>query len=475
MSKVDPRVETILSKPRAGQSLRTRLKTDLKAQKGQRNIQRLRARDRHEVIRTYYENDYLKLVEEWIDDLPDLPPPPPPPPGGDGDWPGGDDEGPSVDGNGPGGKGGNKRRPLDPTNIPNIEDEKKKLKEILDDKKNSEKSQAEKDKETEREKLKEKGFNDAEIDENDEILDQIDEPRREMQKFWRSLIGKSIEYRKVIVQNQQRGEPSPESIMDNYPDFLNAQQTGNFDSANIYEDQEFEKVEINQPERIEVSLLVDVSGSMYYDRKNYKNGRGDKTTDAGWIAKQAEALLLYSLDDFNRELKVARSNGDIDSQLEADTQVLLYDDGFTIAKDFKNGNTLQDEKADIIGAITSTWGGGGTCDDEPLGWIQNRISSSDKERMSSKKLKKIVFEITDGATADPDSSRVIVENLSEDGVLMIGFYIGYSDWERDQFNSVWNADDSDVTIKGIDIENDLSQLPAKLMEQLAGALGDITI
>lgn len=524
-SKVDPKVEKVLSEPKLGRSLRTWTKSELKTKKGRR----LKASDRYEIIRKYFENDYLKLVEEWIDTLPPAENQTPPEgqegQEGDGGQEGqgsqGQQEGQEGDGGQEGqgnqgqqkgqegdggqeqqagqggqekqgeqngqegqedeegqgsqenGQGGSQKQegdqedeegefrygPMDPRNTPKIEDIRKRLADIRKGLEEGKKTQAEKDKEAEKEKLKEKGLTDEQIEENDIILDEIDNPRRKMQKFWRSLIGKAVEHRKVLAYNQRRGELSPTSIIDNYADLVAAQQTGDFDSAGLYEDYEFEKVEVNQPERIEVTLLVDCSGSM-----RYKTG----------LAKQAVALLLYSLDDFNRELIAARGARDIDSNLQADSQVILFAYGDKVVKDFRNNKTLEDEKADIVSSVSSVFANGSTDDLAALHRVNNGITDTDRERIKAKKLKKIVFEITDGGSDTPMSTRDAVLNLGEEGVLMVGFYIG-GEYERGEFDKVWDNEDINPMVKAVHLGDNIESLPEELMEQLASALGDITI
>ena len=119
---------------------------------------------------------------------------------------------------------------------------------------------------------------------------------------------------------------------------------------------------------------------------------------------------------------------------------------------------------------------GGTDDATPLGDILSGLTSDEKEKIKQGKLKKIVFEITDG---QPDNSVLTPERLTklaEAGVVVVGFQIGdVNENERSTFRSIWDNDRKNGNKRGIFIGAEIDKLPESLMNALAGLLNDIRI
>ena len=138
------------------------------------------------------------------------------------------------------------------------------------------------------------GITNEERAESEQIKSTISKARDEMRKFWHRLIGKSIEYRQIRVHEQRRGRLNVESFIKNYPEAVESERNGNLRSLEIYDRNGLERKIVDQPETIDVSLLVDCSGSMSNDKIK--------------AAKKAVALLMYSIKDFNQELERARKD-----------------------------------------------------------------------------------------------------------------------------------------------------------------------
>ena len=311
----------------------------------------------------------------------------------------------------------------------------------------------------------ENGISEQERQENELVKNKISKPRHEMRKFWQNLIGKSIEFRTVKVKNQRRGRLNVGSYIRKYPEIMEAEQNGNLREVEIYDHLGHERVVVDQPEAIDVTLLVDCSGSM--------SGLGEE------VARETAALLMYSLKDFNTELDRTRSK--THSKLRASSQIIAFGSSFTEIKGFNRAASKAKSDTEIIKSISKIDSSlGGTDDEAPLAQIKNGISKEEKEKIRSKKLKKIIFEITDGVSQTPEHTAQRLRELSREGVIVVGFQIGdISPEGRDTFEQIWSskgsegADGQDPI--GIYIGEEIGVLPERLMKTLSGLLSNIVI
>ena len=302
------------------------------------------------------------------------------------------------------------------------------------------------------------GITQEERRENREIQAAIREPRREMRRFWENLIGRSIEYRKHTRHNQLRGHVNVRGYINRYADI----QSGNLKNLDIYEHKVEERELVDQPETIDISLVIDCSGSM---------------RDKDKITKNAAALLLYSVKDFNDALDAKRNI--TKSKLRANTEVILFGDDMEVTKKFDRTASREHATANIIKAVSGINSDmGGTSNYEPLKHVKDEISSVDKTKLQVKKLKKIIFNITDGEEYDFSGQiKKVIQELSQDGVILVSFRIGaIAEFEATAFNELWNQDDKAAkNAHGIIIGENVASLPRKLMESLKNALSDIAI
>lgn len=306
------------------------------------------------------------------------------------------------------------------------------------------------------------GITESEREEDTRIKEEISRVRREMREFWKGLIGKAVEYHSVTEHRQRRGRLDVDEFIRQYPQMIEAEQNCALKELHVYDRKGLERTIIDQPELIEVSLVVDCSGSMDGLRTH--------------MAKQTTALLLYSLKDFNTELD--RSRRRTHSELRADTQVICFGSDFAEVKPFdRTAMTNGASEANIIKCISAVNSGyGGTNDALPFSAIEEGITVNDRVRMRDRKLMKIVFEITDGETSNPDMTAGVVRRLAEDGVIMVSFRIGdISPSEERGFHHIWSGDSPRQNVKGITIGENLDILPKELMSALSNILSNIRI
>lgn len=309
---------------------------------------------------------------------------------------------------------------------------------------------------------KEHGISRAERAESERIKSETSKARKEMREFWKRLIGKSIEYRQTKIHEQRKGRLNIGSYIRKYPEAIEAERKGDLKSLEIYDKNGLERLVVDQPEMIDVTLLVDCSGSM---------GSGGKI-DA---AKKAAALLMYSIKDFNDELE--RTRRETHSKLRANTEVLVFGADFAEVKQFDKKSSYSNNDAAIIKSISKINNDRGTTDDAaPLGDILSRLTGDEKAKIQQGKLKKIIFEITDGEPDNPKLTSGRLNELAKAGVIVVGFQIGnVNNNERDTFQKIWDNDQNGGNKYGVFIGEEIDKLPGSLMDALANSLNNIVI
>ena len=295
--------------------------------------------------------------------------------------------------------------------------------------------------------------------EYDKIVNSVSAMRQEMRQFWKNLIGKSIEYQQVITNQQRKGRLNVRDFINQYPQVVASERSGNLNNNAIYDRQQLEKVAIEKPESIEISLLIDTSSSMDNPLKLR-------------IAKETAVLLMLSIKDFNAYLDQTRR--ETNSRLRANTQIITYNSSFEEVKPFEKRTNYLDNEANIIKTISKVVPCGGTDDATPLAFIRQGITAEQLTKIKQQKLKKIVFVITDGSPNNPNASAQAIIDLTNSGVLTFGFQIGnVNKGEEETFNYVWNRQQSSPL--GIVIGGDLRQLPKRLTDILTNTMKGIRL
>ena len=478
-SIVDEQVENVLSKKKLGKSIRELIDLELKPRRGIL----LDPAERYQKIRNLIEPEYLELLEDALDDQEQ----------DDNKAKNREDDNTDNSGkdaeNGEGSEENNenskdnqdnessKSNDFDPfgdnKKSVNILDHSDSDEQVIKDILNSFKEADEVARMSPREREKyqtakrvqefdqEYNISKAEREENDEIQAKIKKARQEMRKFWRQLVGRSIEYRQAIIHGQRKGKLNINSVIDKYPDLIDSQRKGDFRDLEIYDRVGLGEKIIDQPDTIDISLLIDCSGSM----------NGLKTL----VAKEAAALLMYSIKDFNDELE--RTRRETKSKLRANSEIIVFGSDFAKIKNFDRETNYDGNDAAIIKAISKIDSDhGNTNDASPLESILASLSSEERLRIKQGKLKKIVFEITDGQPDDPGKTAERISTLAREGVIMVGFQIGeVSEYEKVIFQTVWANRSGEVRKQGIFVGRDVTELPNKLINSLADLLNSIRV
>ncbi|MBA3732945.1 hypothetical protein H0W91_01045 [Patescibacteria group bacterium] len=217
---------------------------------------------------------------------------------------------------------------------------------------------------------------------------------------------------------------------------------------------------IEKPELIRVRVVGDMSGSMFQDPMKIK------------ILKQAFVLILSSLKEFNTYLSMNRQS--TKSKLEVDTEAWLFGSYVKKIKSFRSDSGKQSEQADIINVFSQMDDNmQDTFDNFVFENINESLTQSAKEKIAKEKILEIVFEITDGASSSPGSTKKEIDKLSQVGVVVKGFQIGKVSREETQvFNSVWNTGQEK---RGEVVGNDLRKLIPAISSALKKYLRNVRL
>lgn len=280
--------------------------------------------------------------------------------------------------------------------------------------------------------------------------------RDEMQKFWLKLIGDAKKEVSVKNKNQEKGKLDIDSLINYYPNFFEAEKKGNYKNLPIFSRYLLEKKSNILPEKIEISFVIDNSGSM-----------DDRKIDA---ARKALSVTLLSLEDFNNYLK---ANGErLNQKVEVLSETWFFGSDFYNIKKFKNKSSKDDDK-DIVNSIVKLDAKDGATDDAKcLKKIYEDISSKDKMDLKTGKLIKIIFEITDGASSFPGLTKDVVKDLLGENIEVYAFQIGKnSEKSKNTFDFIWNEGLKEK--RGIKIGENVETLPKNLLEVLQDNMNKI--
>lgn len=271
-------------------------------------------------------------------------------------------------------------------------------------------------------KMEAYGISSEEVDLYNYYLNKTKAQRDAMKDFWRKLIGSARKEINVEKNRQAKGKLNVNDLVNSYPEFIEAEQKGNYRNLKVFDKNFLEAKNNLLPEKIEVSFLVDNSGSM--------------DTEKIEATRKTLTATLLSISDFNHYLQIQSQK--TNQKIELLTETRFFGHDFYKVKEFEDTKDL--EKSKIISTITKIDGDAGTTDDAScLKEIYNNISPEQKIRIKNKKEYKIIFEITDGASTFPGATKDIVKNLIETDVEIFAIQIGQiSKIDTKTFNYIWN-------------------------------------
>ena len=270
--------------------------------------------------------------------------------------------------------------------------------------------------------------------------------REEMREFWKRLIGSAKKEINVERNNQPKGKLNVNDLIYSFPEFVEAEQKGNYKELKVFDKNFLESQNKLLPEKIEISFLIDNSGSMNKEKIE--------------ALRRTLTVALLSIKDFNKYLQIeaARTN----QKIEVLTETWFFGKDHYKIKNFDDKLNLENSK--IISSIVKVDASGGTTDDAAcLREIHKNIKPNQKARIKNKKEYKIIFEITDGASTFPGASREIVKKLIEDDVEVFAIQIGkISSLDTKTFNYIWK--DSFKYSHGLVLAEDIEKLTDELLK-----------
>lgn len=272
--------------------------------------------------------------------------------------------------------------------------------------------------------------------------------REQMRQFWKKLIGDARKEVSVKKDGEVKGKLDVDSFINFYPDFVEAEKKGNYKNLPIFNRYLLETQADILPERIEISFVIDNSGSMNASKIE--------------AARKALAVTLLSIDDFNRYLK---SNAEkLNQKVEVLSETWFFGSKYYNVKEFNDKNVKEKEKSDIIRSIVKLDATDGATDDAScLREISNRITSIQESELKKGKQIKIVFEITDGASSFPGSAKEAIQELLSKNVEVYAFQIGKNSETNEKiFNFVWN--EGYKQLQGVMIGEQVERLPKELLK-----------
>lgn len=274
--------------------------------------------------------------------------------------------------------------------------------------------------------------------------------REQMRQFWKKLIGDAKKEISVKKDGQIKGKLDVDSFISFYPDFVEAEKKGNYKNLPIFNRYLLETRADILPERIEISFVIDNSGSMNPSKIE--------------AARKALAVTLLSIDDFNRYLK---SNAEqLNQKVEVLSETWFFGSKYYNVKEFNDKNVSEKEKSDIIRSIVKLNATDGATDDAScLREISNKITPIQESELKKGKQIKIVFEVTDGASSFPGSSKEAVQELLSKNVEVYAFQIGKNSETNEKiFNFVWNEGYKQP--HGVMIGEQVEKLPKELLKSV---------
>lgn len=250
----------------------------------------------------------------------------------------------------------------------------------------------------------------------------------------------------VEKNRQAKGKINVNDLIYSFSDFVEAEQRGNYKNLKIFDKNFLESQNKLLPEKIEISFLIDNSGSMNKEKIE--------------ATRKTLAVSLLSIQDFNRYLQIEA--GKTNQKIEVLTESWFFGKSHYKIKDFDDKNDL--EKSKIISSIVKVDASDGTTDDGAcLREIYKNISPEQKRRIKSKKEYKIIFEITDGASTFPGATKEIVKKLVKEDVEIYAIQIGkISQIDSKTFNYIWN--DSFKYPHGIILGEEVHKLTEELLK-----------
>lgn len=299
-------------------------------------------------------------------------------------------------------------------------------------------------------------FNDQELYQR--YVNQMNRERQAMFRFWETLIGKAKKEVNKKQNKQLKGKLDVNSVINQYIDLAEAETIGNYRELALFNRNVLVPQANNLPEEIDITFLIDNSGSM--------------TSGKIEAARKALTATLLSLEDFSGLLK--KESTKLNQRIHLTSSTWFFGSHYYQVK-FKEHQRGNEKQSEIIKSIIGLNGKEGATDDAScLKEILENITPREEKELKTGKRVQLVFEITDGASSFPGKSKEMIGQLIEKEVGLFAFQIGRNTESTIKtFNYVWN--DWPDYERGILLGEDIDNLTDSLLTLVAQQIKEIWI
>jgi hypothetical protein len=284
------------------------------------------------------------------------------------------------------------------------------IKDIAEKIKEAEKSANEKYKEKQKEKFEDwakgKGFSKEEIKRIEEIQERTLKIIDDLEELWRNFIQKSVEIERGKVAGFKKGVSiSPQELIKELPILLTQPSEAKIFTRYLPEI----KSESIKPKKINLELIVDLSGSMDEEKRE--------------AVQDVAYALNKSLINFYRTGNLSVVDQGIEFPVSINYRILGFGDSVKELTETTDEERIERTKKDrsnkdldeeLLRAILKIEeiNLGGTQDALALNEVKESITQEIKEKLKEGEEVLVILEITDGETFTPQESKALVEEFN---------------------------------------------------------------
>ncbi len=224
-----------------------------------------------------------------------------------------------------------------------------------------------------------------------------------IEEFYEQIISDRLTIDTKTKRYQDEGTINPDQMVDAYM----AIRSGRDEGA-VYQETEISTERVPDSGGFDFYLGIDVSGSM----------GGQKSV----VATESAVVLVEGLASCHQKVIEAQKEHGIELGLDVATSVLVFGEGAETLK--PNGEMLDESERMHIYQRAQNADGRATEDYLALETILEEVR--EKTDIESKRRKKIVVMVTDGGSSNSTRARKVVEELRQEGVVVIGVGIDSS-------------------------------------------------
>jgi hypothetical protein len=288
-------------------------------------------------------------------------------------------------------------------------------------------------------------FNQPKYDEIIRSLRSYEKHRTRVEKqiealahLWRTLIGRGKELRMTRERFHTKGRLDLKAFIAQYPALMKG-EFGDAYEPHVFEKRVGEYIERITPEEIRVYLNLDLSGSM------------TDNPEKMLALKDLTVLLSEAFKYLQTMVQNEKASSDDEHPFRIRFAVRGYD---TDSKELLSAQHGWVDEALLMSELDKS-GGGNTDSSSALTEVETDLSPIDRDRISSGKVKILLFDVTDGETRNADIAHGLVERMQKEWkVITNPLYLGSGDVKKDEkgfaiMKEIYGDDAEQVTLESI--------------------------